>query len=445
MKEITDFINSIYFIILVNLIAVVFWYLKLPLVTYIIYLVFVIIIILTNANRSAIGSLLLSGIIAYQIDEGDYLEFHALYAKIFIPLGIIVIILFTVDLIKRRKTFKLTPIFYGLLFLLIANILSFINVRGKEITFIATLGVLQLLGYLIIYAYLVNSNDIEGKKYISNVALVTATAVTVQFLIHYLTLGNVDSKHDNNLSWAISNTIAMFYFVLIPISLYNYFRNQKKFYIALISGINFFMMLFMLSRGNYLSTAVIAIPLVIMFIYLAKDKKRLFVDFLTIFCIGIVLAITLGAELGLIDLLKGYFDDIDFLDWSGRWNLFKKGWELFLEYPIFGAGSYTGAFYLVDYHVGTYHSYLIQTIATTGIVGLVSLVYFIYVVIKTSLIKDNYNLLFLISFIYILIHGLVDNTIYNPVIMVFIAVTMPYLDKQYENLEKLQVSDQMQV
>ena len=201
----------------------------------------------------------------------------------------------------------------------------------------------------------------------------------------------------------------------------------------------------MLSRGNYLSTAVIAIPLVIMFIYLAKDKKRLFVDFLTIFCIGIVLAITLGAELGLIDLLKGYFDDIDFLDGSGRWNLFKKGWELFLEYPIFGAGSYTGAFYLVDYHVGTYHSYLIQTIATTGIVGLVSLVYFIYVVIKTSLIKDNYNLLFLISFIYILIHGLVDNTIYNPVIMVFIAVTMPYLDKQYENLEKLQVSDQMQV
>src|SRR5690606_19395009 len=141
MKKITDFINSIYFIILVNLIAVVFWYLKLPLVTYIIYLVFVIIIILTNANRSAIGSLLLSGIIAYQIDEGDYLEFHALYAKIFIPLGIIVIILFTVDLIKRRKTFKLTPIFYGLLFLLIGildikinkeNYLNFIQLIQKS-------------------------------------------------------------------------------------------------------------------------------------------------------------------------------------------------------------------------------------------------------------------------------------------------------------------------
>lgn len=438
MKIIAKFINSIYFIILVNLITVILWYFKLPIITYIIYVFLCIMIILSNANRTAISSLLLSAIIAYQIDESDYLKFHSLYAKIFIPLGIVGLILFGADLIRRRKTFKLKPVFYGFLVLLIANIFSLINVIGKEkeLIFVSILGVLQLLAYLIMYLYLSNSIDSESKKYISNVCLVTASAITLQLIIHYISIGTVTSKNDNDLSWAVSNTIAMFYFALIPISLYNYFKDQKNFIVTFISGINFFMMLFMLSKGAYFSLAVIIIPVMILFTYLALDKKRFVIDFISVFVVCLVVAYTLGSKLGIVDMLKGYFENINFFDDSGRKELYKIGFDLFKEYPIFGAGSYSGAFFLKEKHLGTYHNYIIQTIATTGIVGLISLGYFLFTIVKESFNKNKFNLLILTSLLYLLIHGLVDNTIYNPVIMIFLSVTLPYIEKKNEDLIK---------
>jgi len=431
MKYITKFINSIYFIILVNIITVIFWYFKLPIVTYLIYLCFCILILISNANRTAIASLILSAIIAYQVDDANYLDFHKFYAKIFIPLGLIVIALFTFDLIKKRKEFKLSSIFYAFLFLLIANILSLVNVIGKdrELFIVSILGVLQLIGYLIIYIYLFNTKSNESKTYISYVCLITATAVTMQLFIHYLTLGKVSGKGDNNLSWAVSNTIAMFYCALIPVGLYNYFQKQKQnFWTALISGINLCMMLFMLSRGAYVAFATILIPAIFVIIYITKDKKRLIIDFLTIFIICFVISLYVGGKLGIVEMIKNYFKDIDFLDGSGREDLYKIGFNLFKKYPLFGAGSYSGAFYLKEKKLGTYHNFIIQALATTGIVGLISLGYFIYVVIKTSLIKNKYNLLILISFIYLIIHGLVDNTFYNPIIMLFFVTTLPYLE-----------------
>lgn len=436
MKIIAKFINSIYFIILVNLITVILWYYKLPIITYIIYVILCILILLSNANRAAIATLLLSAIIAYQIDESDYLKFHSLYAKIFIPLGIVGIILFGIDLIKRRKTFKLKPIFYGFLIILIANIFSLINVIGKEkdLIFISILGVLQLLAYLIVYLYLSNSTDDNSKKYISNVCLVTASAITLQLIIHYLSIGTVSSKQDNDLSWAVSNTIAMFYFALIPLGLYNYFRDQKNFFVAFVNGINFFMILFMLSRGAYFSLAVVIIPVMILFTYLANDKKRFVIDFVSIFVVCLTVAYTLGSKLGIVDMLKEYFKDIDFFDDSGREELYKIGFNLFKEYPIFGAGSYSGAFFLKDKNLGTYHNYIIQTIATTGIVGLISLGYFLFTIVKQAFNKNKYNLLLLASLLYLLVHGLVDNSIYNPVIMIFLSVTISFIEKKNEDL-----------
>src|SRR5690606_38378474 len=140
----------------------------------------------------------------------------------------------------------------------------FINIRGSELSLIGLLGVLQLAGFLIVYMYLLNSHDNDGKKYISQIAFITATAITVELALRYLVLDGIPEKGDNDLFWAISNTIAMFYLVLIPIGLYNYFKDQKKFYILLITGFNFFMMLFMLSRGAYLSLAIIVIPAVVL-------------------------------------------------------------------------------------------------------------------------------------------------------------------------------------
>jgi len=439
MKKIVDFINSIYFIILVNIIAVVFWYFKEPFIAYIIYLVFCIVIILTKANRVAIASIILSAIIVYRINDEATLALHSHYAKIFIPLGGIVLGFFIFDIIRSRTRFKFSLIFFGFLSLLVANILSLINVRGEELFFIAILGILQLLGFFIIYVYLLNTQEQETKKYVSNVALISATAITIELVISYLTLEGIPIKGDNDLFWAVSNSIAMFYLVLIPVGLYNYFKNQKRFYVLLLSGFNFFMAMFMLSRGAYLALGVMIIPTIIIFFMIAKQKKILLIDLITTGVICIIVSFTIGTKLGLVDMIMEYFRDITFFEDNGRKELYTIGWDLFKRYPIFGAGSYSGGFYLKDCNLGTYHNYIIHTLAATGIVGLISLGYFVYTIIKTSLKKDYFNLLYLLSIIYILIHGLVDNSFYNPIIMLFLAITMPCLEQYHEDLKGLKI------
>ena len=435
MKKIVQFINSIYFIILVNLIAVIFWYLKEPFIAYIIYLVFCMIIILSKANRAAIASLILSAIIVYRVDDEATLALHSHYAKIFIPLGLIVIVFFIIDIIRRRTRFKFSLIFFGFLSVLVANLLSFINVKGEELSYIATLGCLQLLGFLIMYLYLLNTQDQDSKKYISSIALITATAITFELAISYYTLQGIPVKGDNDLFWAVSNSIAMFYLVLIPVGLYNYFNNQKNYYVLLLTGFNFFMVLFMLSRGAYFALGIIIIPTIILIFIMAKEKKRLLIDLIATGVICFIVSYTVGTKLGLIDMIQEYFKDIKFFEDNGREELYIIGWDLFKEYPIFGAGSYSGGYYLKDSNLGTYHNYIIQTLANTGILGLISLIYFVYTIIKTSLQKNCFNILYLVSIMYILIHGIVDNSFYNPIIMMFLAVTMPFLEQYHENLE----------
>lgn len=439
MKKIVQFLNSIYFIILVNIIAVVCWYLKNPFIAYMIYLVFCILIILVKANHSAIASLILGSIISYRVGDETTIALHSYYAKIFIPLGLVVLVLFVFDIIRRKKRFKLSLIFFGFLSLLIANILSFINIRGEERTYLALLGILQLFAFFVMYLYLLNTQDPDGKKYISNVALIVATAISIELAISYITVDGIPTKVDNDLFWAVSNTIAMFYLVLIPIGVYNYFKNQKYYYSLLLTGFNFCLAFFMLSRGAYLSIAILIIPAIVLVFMMAKEKRRLLIDLASTGVICLIVTCTFGVKFGLIDMLIEYFRDLEFFNDNGREELLLRGWQIFKAYPILGSGSYTGAFYLKDFNLGTYHNYIIQTIATTGIVGLVSLVYFVYSIVKSSLKKDCYNLLFLISIMYILIHGLVDNSFYNPIIMMFLAVTMPFLEQYHENLESFEL------
>ena len=83
-KQIAKFLNSIYFIILINILGLVFWYLQNPLYSYMMYLVSLILIILFDARRIVISTLLLNGLIAYRIVSTP--EYQELYKNNFMTL-----------------------------------------------------------------------------------------------------------------------------------------------------------------------------------------------------------------------------------------------------------------------------------------------------------------------------------------------------------------------
>lgn len=440
MKNVRKFINSIYFIILINIITLICWYFETQYISYVFYTLFASIVILTNSNRYQIAGIILSAILSFQIDPVDYLDTHRLYLRIMLPVGIVGITIFVYDIIKRKVKFKHNLVMFTFIALIGANILSLINVSGKDLFFVSILGVLQLIGFFIIYFYFINSVSEDSKTTMSKIALITGLTITVQLLIHYTRLGGVSNKGDHDLTWAVSNTIAMFYGVLIPIGLYNYFIDQRKYYIILLSGFNFIMMLFMLSRGAYMTLGVIFIPSVILGFKIVEDKYKLFIHFMISGLVALGIFVIIGHYLGLIDSLINYLKNLDFFKSNGRKELITAGLELFRTYPIFGAGSYSGAYYLKGMKLGTYHNYVIETAANTGILGLLAFSSYVLSILKKTFNKEKYNLSFLISFIYILIHGIVDNTFYNPIIMLFLSLALPLIEEHHEDLQGVNIN-----
>jgi O-antigen ligase len=143
--------------------------------------------------------------------------------------------------------------------------------------------------------------------------------------------------------------------------------------------------------------------------------------------------------------LLDYFRTLN-LDPSGREEIFQTGMALFREHWLFGAGSYSGMTYLAPYDLYTYHNYWIHTLATTGVIGLIAFVYYLIMILKSCFVKNRYNILVLFSVLVILIHGLVDNTFYNPKIMLFLSVILPLLvqNKREQIVEIINLPDHSQ-
>jgi O-antigen ligase len=428
MEQIRKFINGNYFIALVFAITILVWWLNLAVIAMVAYIFFIILIIALNANRITLITVVLAALICFRqtsIQET---------APIIIIAGLCAIPFLIYDILKTKIDFK-NPIFISLFAFLVANVLSLVNATSDTFSW-GILGIGQTFGFVFLFLYL-TSNQKEGDyHYFSKATAALGIAVAIEFLIYVLTYTEGIIGKDIRLGWGMSNTIAMLLTMVIPITYYLYIEDQSRKYVLAIVVIEFVVAMLMLSKGAYIALLAVFFLLAVLAFSKIKDRKTLFKDHLFALALLLIIAVIILQIDTLWEGFKSYLKVMDSRGWfddDSRFKIYRTAYNVFRRFPLFGSGSYTSIYYLVEggFAPGLvhYHNIFLHSMATLGIVGLLSFLYFLYTSIKSCFINNSYNIAVLIAFIAMIIHGMVDNTWYNPLVMIFILSALAVLAK----------------
>ncbi|HHU55116.1 MAG TPA: O-antigen ligase family protein [Acholeplasmataceae bacterium] len=419
MNYIKKLLNSNYFIGFVYLFTVICWYYQKQNIAILFYLLCAICIIIFDANRINIATLIMAGIINYRDTT-----FSANF-PLFLASFLVIIPFVLYDFFKNGIKFDI--IFKSMFLIFIVSVLSLINVN-KETLSDSIIGVLQTGAFALIYLYFVNKRQNDDYEYIAKNALALGIAIALEFVIYIITYDGNTLGKDIDLGWGISNVIAMIEMMVIPLIIYLYSQNQNRMYLLLSVIIAIVVIALTLSKGAYLALSIISIPLVIVTYLNMPNRKKFIYDIsYCLVILSFIIYITSNIDLireGFIEYFSKMNDRGWFKDQS-RIKIYKIGLETFLKNPLLGAGSYTGGYYLGlhGFKVTTYHNYVVQILATIGLFGFISFcMYLFYVIKKIFTTKHHYNLSIFFVIIAISLHGLVDNTWFNPIIMVIISI-----------------------
>ncbi len=244
---------------------------------------------------------------------------------------------------------------------------------------------------------------------------------------------------DIDFNWAQSNGIAMMALFLIPLNIGLYIKHQKHNFI-LLGVIGEVVVLFLtLSKGAYVSLALISIPTFIITWLYAPNRKKLLADlFLSLLLIGVIawgitridkVSVGIAQYLEAMDA-RGWFND------PARLEIYNKGLEVFKEFPLFGRGTNTTVPGLSN-PVSHYHNFIIHTLATTGILGALAFGFYLISMVFTCIKKNPYHLMVLMSVLAMMIHGLFDNAWYKPLVMVATSIVISQLEDPVIHLNSI--------
>lgn len=428
------FFSSDFYIIAIFLIAIINWKFQLIWLIFSISVLVLFIIYLLKISKLRLIPLALSIIISLRLDVLTE------YFILFIVSGIIIILLFVFNLVRKKIHFN-NGIFIGMILVFFSKIFSLINspVLASSIQGVGMWGF-----YSILFLYLINENDINknikySRYYFSKTLVYLSLAVFIEIILYYFENGlghniiQFYGRDDIHFGWAVPSLVANLYLIILPILLYYYSLNQRKYYLLLIIAIDLLMLHLMLSRGAYLAMIILVLPLVLKVIHDVKHKT----DFIKALIYSVIIVL-LGMIL--VAIPTGYVKEFfDFLSSKGpttqeRQLMSNIGLNVFQQYPLFGGGASSSEYYLsIGIDSKYYENVIVQTLANTGVVGFISFVYYIIQVFKYSLIKNRFNSYILIIVIALIIEGLVETTFYTPLIMVMLAFIFPLLATDVEN------------
>jgi len=427
MEKMKKFLNSYYFIGLVFGVTVLCWILRTQILAFSIYAIFFLLIVIFDVKRVQMLAIVLAAIINYREDN----MYDNIY--VFIVFGSLALVLVIYDFIHHKINFN-SEILYASLIFLGANVLSFVN-ANKDTVGLIFAGVVQIIGYCLIFVYFFSNKENDDFKYVPVNCLFMGLAIFLELVFHLLMFsGGAITKRDIDLGWGISNFIAMVVTILIPPTMYLYVENQKRKYVLGAVVLDLVVIFITFSKGAFLTLGIIFIPFAIFIYKYCKDKKSFLKDGGFLLALGII-GLLIITQIDIIwDGFIEYFKEMDERGWfnnESRIILYRRGLEVFKQFPIFGGGSYTGQYYLD--HNSNYHNYIIQSLATIGIVGTIAFIYNIFVIIKKSWYNNYYNIAIIFVVAAMMLHGLVDTTWYNPIIMVILYIFLPFLnDKKVE-------------
>ena len=331
-----------------------------------------------------------------------------------------------------RQAFKVKrKLTLGMVILGVAYILSGLFSKGyfTRDTFVNNLifSVLQFVSLFAIYfifAFAVKWEKVK-KEYFLWIMFFVALVVMAELVTVYIQnevagKGNFD-KALIYTGWGICNNMGALMVMAMPASFYFAYKRNHGWIFSIIASLIFVAVIFSMSRASMLFGAVVYALCVVMIIVKSKGKARR--NHLIVFGILLALAIIIACVfykqiLGMFATLvnNGLTND------SGRGNIYKAGLKQFIKAPIFGS-----TFFPVEYDLYSWsstdltailpprwHNTIVQLLASCGVVGLLAYAFHRFETVKLFLSEKNAESTFIaVCILGLLLTSLLDCHFFN--------------------------------
>jgi O-antigen ligase len=299
----------------------------------------------------------------------------------------------------------------------------------------------SIVGTVYLVLYLFYSSTMKGNiDYLFKIMLFANLLLTAEVGLYlyrgYLLNPELDIYHriyagwGRNLGWANINDMCFYIALTFPSYLYFIFKKPQTYLVWFLMIFPTAVVILSKSRGGIIGYGVVLFASVIFFL-LRGNKKHLTHG--VIFLIITATIAYLVREVFYIwwdFFLDSIGDDLN--DFStGRIEIYKFGFEVFKDYPLFGGGwlsvnGFPGG-NLFGGRVFMYHSTLVQALAAMGIFGLGALLIHYFQILKFVFKHQTLEkYLLLIGYFASQVHGLIDNVQYavpySVLIVLFLAV-----------------------
>ena len=427
------FFSSDLYIIMLFIIAIINWKFKLTWLVFLSSILFNVLIYILKVSKLKIIPIAISIIISLGLEDTT---------RYIIPLlitGSVLLVFISYDLIKRKIDFN-NKIITGMVLIFIASIFSLVN---SPVLLTSIQGISMWVFYILLFLYMFNMEDIKKDKdyaryYIAKIFVYFSLAIFIEIILYYIEYGigqNVIAFYGGNeinFGWAEPQHIANVYLLILPILVYYFTLDQKKYYLLLIIGIDLAMLHLMLSRGAYLAMIILLLPIILKAVNDVKRKTNFIISVIYFTIIILVLMIVVAIPTGYV---KDFFA---FLSTKGHtledMELMSRiGIGVFERYPLFGGGFGSSRYYLsIVMDNRYYENFIVQTLSDIGIVGFIAFGYYLFSIFKYSTIKDKYNSYVLLIVIALTIQGLMETTFYNPLVMILLSFIFPLMTSKEE-------------
>ena len=308
----------------------------------------------------------------------------------------IYIIMFTIilafDAFYNRKINKLGKLFFPLLGLVVASIITGINAPTAYIWFA---GLIQLVAVLAIYFYFVNTTQNPKEDLMLKAAkmfLYASVIITLEMIFvisqHDLAPLEVISRRKIDLGWENINVVIFTNLMAIPLITNIVLKSKYKAYYLVLANIAGTGILLTLSRSSVLTLIVFLSFMVPYMFYKSKKRVNLLLQ-------GIGALLVLGIFVIVLEqngTISGYFDALfgrELLAFDDRYKLLVIAWDTFKSNWLIGSGGiYASRHYLLEDGAKNYHNIIAQ-VSTLGVVGFAALSWLFIEKVKLIFSKKN--------------------------------------------------------
>lgn len=310
----------------------------------------------------------------------------------------------------------------------------------KSLMYVFTLGIVMFLLYVYMYSCINMPDNIDKKKYIICFMLLFAIIMCVQVITAHARVNDYFENHIRailNVGWSNRQGLGAMLVITLPAPFYLAETAKKHNYIYYLLSYSVYICLFAtFSRCAMLFGTLEIIAIEIYMFIKTKHKKQFVLANLTWL---LILIIVICINLDLVKLLLDKFTKLG-LDSSGRTDLYKEAWQIFLQQPLFGVGlGYNGNIYYVEANcMYWFHSTPLQVLASFGLNGFICYIIYYIVRFKVLFTKKNLFTIAIISgVIFFEAQSLIDAFTFQPFPFVFAVLMITTMLELINNNETI--------